>query len=795
MARTVPDRILELYDGPAEPIHALRIISDDISGHDFLRLYLVTDHRLLSSAGRIYDEETTESGTSYLTRWIPCLDGWSTYSSELDPLDRKITTGAVDFVCAYNWLLAEALAEAHSLNKLATLLTWSPSDLSIDSAWEEIGALWITDIRQDGAQIVISARDGRDLVRDKEAQFSIDLPDHPYESVNEIYSDTSTGSLVSLSTSSDNGHIMMSRIEAEGGAGAILRRSNVTPGPNGAVFFSQWLQWSPDATVGGEQQAKEAKLDLDESMRMANASIYWSPDSRQAQAQELDLNRAPDFTLGADDFSDFEQMSTYEQVVNRVLVDVPDPLNPGSLIQGFLELQDSTSGTDLAVVTYPGAAGTEDATAYYREHRIAAPSIGHQFFWPVLEETSTLNLVGLTDRWNRRQEWQDTATALTLHFPELCGFSGSSTRSDANKTIDGTNRVGFFAIQQIGFQGGEPLDLELEPTEIVEATAYATPGTIKTSFLVNSATAYEMTNNQVTLYRRTSSTGTTTAYSRTPYRFGRYTVTRGSRGTTARDWTCHGYQGVYLYIWDVTSPVLRADRILSRHAYGVPRVRFKVRRKLGVQMEIGDFVALTAIRFIRDGRPLGAGGGGTTDIFEVTSLSTSRDEVQVEAAWVRGEGTVTVSSRDVTGRRPRTPYRPGGTPTTGAWSRTYSGTGQTNAAGLTTGESVDLTVYLGTEDQIVTFETDWITFWNDDPGSGGDDRVSIIRTEAEVYYDATGGTLTIRSQSSSVVFGADPGHTYDYAISSLDVQVRVTQVGSGTNTHTWSGIAIGHIYP
>jgi hypothetical protein len=763
-------------------------------------VHFVSDDRVLDFGGRLQDQYNTALVGTWtgVLRYITGLQGWSSYAQTLDILERKITTGQVDFVITASQLAREFVAVCPLANKLATLGLIVPTQgqpTVMEDAWESIAGLWVTDVKQDGAAIVISARDGRDLSRLSDATHLLrdQLPDHPHEFVRAVYDETLTGVSIGLSTTTTDGHLMMQRNDLEGGVAEILDRSGIGSDITGAFFGTDHVQFHWRASQDPRETTQKDLVG--EAMAHADQTLYWSPDSRVASALEYDPNGAVGFTLGPDDYSDFEQLSTYEDVINRVLVNVPDPFDTGRLSEGYLEFRDDESANDLAAVAFPGASPI--ASDFYRDHVIDAWEIGHGFLWPQLEDDAAENAQRLEPGrsvWisyrKSRYTLGSSATHITMPFPELCGLSGTSSRTDGNKNLT-SSRKATFAIGQLYLRGENANQIAAPtvfPPELVEATAYANPAPFDTAMTFNGSTI-SLTNGTEDIYSRSYLGGGVTIGS--VYRYGRFTVTRGVRGTTARDWVCDETEGRLLYLWDLTAVMRKVDRILQRHAYGVPRVRFRVPRALGIQMEIGDRVSLSGARFVRLGRPLGAGGGGATDVFEVSSIQDARGDMAIEAAWMRGSGSVSVIERASANRTPRIPGITTETPASGGWRFPVSGTGATAAAAATAGDTYDISNYVsGFPDQIIAVEVDVLTHY-DESGQ----RISIYRIVAEVFWDTSAVTLSIRTQSSTLVYGSALPHDYEVYVSGLSIEVRITQSGSGTFRHTWGGAFIGQLAP
>ncbi|NJK31128.1 MAG: hypothetical protein HC927_01245 [Deltaproteobacteria bacterium] len=186
------------------------------------------------------------------------------------------------------------------------------------------------------------------------------------------------------------------------------------------------------------------------------------------------------------------------------------------------------------------------------------------------------------------------------------------------------------------------------------------------------------------------------------------------------------------------------------------------------------------------GRPLGA-GIGAVDLFEIVELSMFRERTQVKAAWLRGEGAVTIAERASSPRPSRNPVVPRSEENRGIWSVPVGGTDTTTFGGDTAGQSVDVAPFLS------TFNLDILGDINVFVRSSVElvPRLSIYRVTFEAVWRPAGPVVTPGAVLSTLVSGPPVPHTIDInaiGTNNSTFELLLTQSGAGTLEWTWSGL-------
>ncbi|MEK0431763.1 MAG: hypothetical protein RL139_1567 [Gemmatimonadota bacterium] len=329
-----------------------------------------------------------------------------------------------------------------------------------------------------------------------------------------------------------------------------------------------------------------------------------------------------------DDIDDLEQVSTFENLFNRIEFYFAK-LKGGDFAEQWT-IEDDDSQSNYA---YPG-----EATTTYAKH-IESPWLrGVAKLWGDLPSAATVAAQG----WG-------SATTMDVKGAIQAGFCGTRVTpnlsysayatgalSDYQASADqlnGTTRVAYFRLRGIDRAG-------VERTEVVKATAFSaalSPVVGGGSFTVNNTPSPDADGN----YRPAH---------------GRFTVVRAQLGTSEVDWFVTGGAAPVdpsvppapiakfgdISVSDITIPVAVCQRILNRCANGVPILRVRVPTRHH-DIQIADFVTIdhgVVLKYGLDGSP-------STTKWEVVGKEVrALDDspgVVLRLAWVSDASTYTPS--------------------------------------------------------------------------------------------------------------------------------------------------------
>lgn len=690
------------------------------------------------------------------------LGSWGSVSQELDLLERTVSTGQMSLQVPLNSYTRDMVANYRIHGSALNLYIGTPEMTALSDHFREIADYVVVDWSVKGASLELDCRDMRDSGRDLKTP-AWTLPRNPLSAANEFngQNDTPLGAddaslQPGVAGNESIGNLMIS----------FPQRTAYSQVVSGSFRPVPATEFNRSASFGNTEQTPEEDVSslVSQMMRYLRGSLTVDTSTGRPKFLPLDLNRSVDFVLTPDLYSGFELESAATEIRNQLTLQLYNPESASEPYEGPVLID----GVDVASEMGIKIPGETNPDLFVRDYRMEFVRGGFVWTdWTFLTERESASSPSIP-----RFRLDATATAMNIKRPEVCGFSGSSQWANSGRTRRAIPPISSGAQQPTTNQqlsaaypgcwymeSFNPYPSGVVPPELMLVTGLSVP----TTFTVpsrNSVTpgATQTDTNSVDAWQLN---GKTFAH----YRYMVASLTRGALGTTAqtRQVDFWGSSPVASAgIWDLTIPYRVARQLFQRHSYGVPVCSLTVPRWLGMQMQIGDVVALNGERrFVRFGRALGAGdtnGTGVEDIFEIVSIAPRLSEHKISLAWLRGSGTVTLTEPGSATDRQRTESVPGDNETSGetgynwedSWfvpeanATTDGGTLTDNALGP------DINRHLGPVDQLITVDLRVVTRYpnqNEDDRSFGLPTARFYRYFAELYYSASGGTLTLIAET------------------------------------------------
>ena len=336
--------------------------------------------------------------------------------------------------------------------------------------------------------------------------------------------------------------------------------------------------------------------------------------------QIYDALKAVDHDWNSDDIVEFEQMSTWKHITNRMTVH--GTVLKHHTLKHHATAEDSTAQTEFA---YPGE------TRRIYEKAIKSKWLnGVQFYRHTLQ--SLAGATGLSDAGG--------AETLAIRFPLYFGFCGSNTETAggvyADPAVDGF-------VQQAAhtLTAARPCFMMLTDGNVSETVRFDAMALSGASDPLSFSSATDPT----TMVRdRFSQLGSSPSGSvnRTYWRDGVYSsVTRnidGSGGGTPIDWQGIAALGGPVWVYDITIARYLCDLIIARFARGLAIVRLSLNLS-EILVRLGDFGTIADLV----GAKPGFNAFNSNIVWEVvgTEAKTTDDTpgMDLTLAWVRDTET------------------------------------------------------------------------------------------------------------------------------------------------------------
>jgi hypothetical protein len=735
-----------------EPVVVARI---ELNTSPTLRYWLGTNERNAYAAAYRKDDGTD--------RYIPYgLSGWSPVGQELGVVDRVVSTGRVDLVLPLNDWTRRMFSAQAVFGAGVSLFIGTPDLATIAEFWPLVQGYSVHEASLGKASIKLECRDLRDPFRGGTA-VNWTLPKNPVAMISEFLqrgpAPTNIAAALSFYPSAD-------ATDQTGSGGPDFSAGGEDNRSIGNFMAAFNRRTEPAATIGvnnrhaflaripgfkaDETEEQDVRDISEELLQYCRGSIFIDPDTGRMAFSPLDLNRTPDFVLGPEDYRDWTQEHVYAEVYNRVRTKLYHPGEQDGRWPG--PTFDDPVAADELGLKVDGV-----TTRYFRDLELDFPDGGFQ--------RTTIDFAAYPGGWKGVGSGMDTSeNDFNLEYPEMMGFSGSSQWN-----FDGITRRSFTGFQQplpayqlsVGRPGYWFFD-ELRPEipgsvqapEIVRVNDFTVPLTI---------TGYGATGS----YTRPNSLGTAQLNGETfsAYRFMiAQNVQRGQLGTLPQERRFTNGGGPRTGLWDITVPYRVSLPLITRHKEGVPQCSFSVPLALGLRMKVGNVVQINEPRFLRLGRPAGAGsanGPSVADHFEITKIDPGQGSYRISVAWLRGTADVTIPdlsadsdrpfvSREAAQTRPRDDA--GGTDDRWEFSVDVEGSGETNENFSVNpldevNVIVDLSEYLqaGSNEKPVQLDLDVAIFYaNQNAGQGvvGLRTARILRlTQSYLWSNSTGPWL------------------------------------------------------
>lgn len=520
------------------------------------------------------------SGSYPISGYTNCVDDITGAASSLDVVTRAHTIGDVDIVVTDDGVLRDIVSRARMRGKTITITVGTPDMTPSDFA--PVGVYLIDDVLPEPGSLTIKCSEP--ISRLSGRGFSGNFVSmHPIAIIARIMS------LVGLpSTMYDSASFDSTDSDYAAISHWSVTRSYLWPQVGG-----------PDRSNGIEEGEDPVDM-INGLLELMQASMPFT-EAGEYSFRLYDSTAAVVRTLTDDDLESFEQISTYDNIINECVVSGYRLESGGT--EGYLYRTADTLSQLQFASEGSGTTLTEEIESVWLGHRSR-----------LLSATGT------------------AGTTLYLLRPTINGMSGARmsasspaiTQRSADQ-LNGTTRTAVLLISN-----GTSF-------EIVHATAYE-PLALGPYVTLGSQS---IAGAAISLQTATNYTEPTVT---SLWDVGRYTVTRAQRGTSAVAWI-DAIEGVTIwnttaiqpvYVYDLTIPVHMAESRVSRFSNGCPIV--KVRTSLAhYDLQVSDFVCVNASEYLNFQKD----GSDTSIVWEVISkeLDALGDSpgVTFTLAWVRDD--------------------------------------------------------------------------------------------------------------------------------------------------------------
>lgn len=532
------------------------------------------------------------TGSRMIGNYIPCVSDITGFSAELDVLTRAHSVGDISIEISDEGAngVFRNIARRTRLRGRTVTVRIGTADLA-ESDFVVAGTYLIDDVTPDLGVINVQCSEPVSWLRDTYATGNFFCM-HPLAIILNLFEQTGSSTIVYDGASFNETNAAYAAVSHW-----AVSRSN---------FFTSDLTSDARPSNGlfedGSSENKPSTLSIvNELLELMQGSILTRENGLTA-FRLYDSTAAVARALTDDDIESFEQISTYENLINQVNVNC---------------FYTSTIPTDLR---YTLLYQTGDPISQFQ---YAASGASHEFSGVV--DTDWLG--------NYAQlivSMGTTGTTMRVIYPQFAGISGTrmsigapaGVTQRATDTLNGTTRVAWLLI------------VNSASFEIVQATVF-TPET--TDPLGNASAVLDVdptpNNNAVTSSPAVDAV----------YRNGTFTVVRAQRGTTAVAWIDSAAGIPLLFgssppprVYDITLAVNMAEARVNRFSNGCPVAKIRT-SMVHYDLQVGDFVTITNDMYLNFQKD----GADSNVVWEITSKEVDVFDdspgINFTLAWVRDD--------------------------------------------------------------------------------------------------------------------------------------------------------------